>query len=102
MLTGSTPFEGGSPYDVVAKHLNVEAEAPSSKASQEIPPELDAAILRCLAKKPEDRFPDMESFSDALAALQFDPPWSSDRAREWWIEHPPATGTPKPPKSDES
>jgi serine/threonine-protein kinase len=99
MLTGSTPFEGGSPYDVVAKHLNVEAEAPSSKASQEIPPELDAAILRCLAKKPEDRFPDMESFSDALAALPFDPPWSSDRAREWWFEHPPATGTPKPPHS---
>jgi serine/threonine-protein kinase len=93
---------------VVAKHLNVEAEAPSSKASQEIPPELDAAILRCLAKKPEDRFPDMESFSDALAALPFDPPWSSDRAREWWIEHPPATGTSKPamptnsPESDGS
>ena len=102
MLTGSTPFEGGSPYDVVAKHLNEAPPSPSELAKQEIPPEFDAAILRCLAKKPEDRFPDMESFSDALAAIQFDPPWSSDRAREWWFEHPPATGTPKPAKSTES
>jgi len=102
MVTGKTPFEGGSPYDVVAKHLNVPPEAPSTKTDQDISTELDEAILRCLEKQPEDRFPDMESLADALAAIEFDPPWSSDRAREWWLQHPPATGDRKPPESDES
>jgi len=102
MLTGKTPFEGGSPYDVVAKHMNVPPEAPSTRTAQDIPAELDEAILRCLGKQPEDRFPDMESLADALAAIDFDPPWSSDRARAWWLQHPPATGDRKPPKSNES
>ncbi len=98
MLTGTTPFEGGSPYDVVAKHLNTQPDAPSTKASQEIPQELDEVVLRCLGKQPEERFPDMESLADALTAIEFDPPWSSERAREWWLKHPPATGDRKPPE----
>lgn len=102
MLTGETPFEGASPYDVVAKHLNVPPRAPSTRTDQDIPAELDEAILRCLAKQPEDRYPDMESLADALAAIEFDPPWSSDRARAWWLQHPPSTGDRKPPKSNES
>ena len=102
MLTGSTPFEGGSPYDVVAKHMNSEPPVPSTKASQEFPAGLDEAILRCLAKQPEDRYPDMESLADALDAIEFDPPWSSDRAREWWMKHPPATGDRRSQRSDES
>ena len=102
MVTGKTPFEGGSPYDVVAKHLNVPPVAPSTKTDQDIPAELDEAILRCLEKQPEDRFPNMESLADAIAAIDFDPPWSSARARAWWLQHPPATGDSKPPKSNES
>jgi serine/threonine-protein kinase len=102
MLTGSTPFEGASPYDVVAKHLNESPEAPSTRTHQDIPAELDEAILRCLAKQPEKRFPDMESVAQALQAVEYDPPWSSDQARAWWLKHPPATGDRKPPKSDDS
>ncbi len=102
MLTGSPPFKGGSPYDVVAKHMNEEPAAPSTKASQEIPAELDALILKCLAKQPEDRFPDMRSLAEALEAIEFESPWSSDRAREWWMKHPPATGHPEPVQTNES
>ncbi len=93
MLTGRTAFEGDTPYHVVAKHLNVEPVAPSERAEQAIPPALDAAILRCLAKEPQDRYPDMESFAEALAEIEFERPWSSDRAREWWRVHPPEPGT---------
>jgi hypothetical protein len=90
MLTGSPPFEGSSPYDVVSKHMTAEPVAPSEVAAQPIPPELDAVILRCLAKKPGDRFDDMAGLAGALEAIEFDPPWTSDRARDWWVAHPPS------------
>ena len=91
MLTGSPPFEGSSPYDVVSKHMNEEPRPPSEVASQTIPAALDALILRCLAKKPEDRFEDMAALAEAIEGVAFDPPWSSERARDWWLGHPTAT-----------
>ncbi len=90
MLTGAPPFEGTSPYDVVSKHMNEEPRPLSEVAKQPIPPALAAAILRCLAKKPEDRFRDVSELATALGELEFDPPWTSERAREWWLDHPPA------------
>ncbi len=92
MLTGSPPFEGSSPYDVVSKHMNTEPRPPSEVASQPIPAELDEVILKCLAKNPGDRFSDVSALAEALENLRFDPPWSSDRAREWWLTHPTAGG----------
>ncbi len=102
MLTGSPPFAGGSPYDVVAKHMNEPPPVPSSRAAQDIPAALDQVILRCLAKQPKDRFPDMEALAEAIEAIEFDPPWSAVRAREWWLKHPPATGNRQPGRTDES
>jgi serine/threonine-protein kinase len=71
--------------------MNEEPKPPSEVAEQAIPPELDAAIMRCLAKQPEDRFADTETFARALEEIEFDPPWSTDRARKWWAAHPPVT-----------
>ena len=90
MLTGAPPFEGTSPYDVVSKHMNEEPRPPSEVAEQPIPAALDAAILRCLAKKPDDRFRDVSELAEVLGEIEFDPPWTSERAREWWRIHPPA------------
>jgi serine/threonine-protein kinase len=70
--------------------MNEDPTSPSVVAKQPIPPALDAAILRCLAKKPEDRFRDVSDLAKALGDIEFDPPWTSERAREWWRAHPPA------------
>jgi serine/threonine-protein kinase len=50
LLTGRAPFEGDSIVSVCAAHLHDDAEAPSTHAP-DVPPALDALVLRCLAKQ---------------------------------------------------
>jgi eukaryotic-like serine/threonine-protein kinase len=54
LLTGRTPFEGDNLVAVCAAHVHSAPEPPSTYAP-EVPPELDALVLRCLDKKPEGR-----------------------------------------------
>ena len=87
MLTGSPPFEGTSPYDVIAKHLKVDPRPPSEASELSITKAFDHIVLKCLAKSAGDRFQDMSELARALDSLAFDNPWNSDRAREWWQLH---------------
>ncbi|MBK7538357.1 MAG: serine/threonine protein kinase [Myxococcales bacterium] len=54
-LTGETPFDGSTHFDIMTKHLTDTPRRPSDRAG-ELPPELEDAVLRCLAKVPGDRF----------------------------------------------
>jgi TolB-like protein/Tfp pilus assembly protein PilF/predicted Ser/Thr protein kinase len=65
MATGRRPFVGEDGRTVHNEILN---RVPPRTASlrAEIPAGLDELILRCLEKKPEDRFPDFESLLGAL------------------------------------
>src|SRR5215213_8578393 len=63
MVTGNPPFTG-STYSVIQAHVE---QAPKPLHEHcDCPPELEAAVLRMLAKNPEDRWPGMPQ---ALAAL---------------------------------
>ena len=55
MLTGTPPFRGATAQALLAAHLS---QAPPSMTSlrRAIPPELDALVLRCLEKRPADRW----------------------------------------------
>jgi serine/threonine protein kinase len=54
-LTGETPFDGSTHFEIMSKHLT-DAPVPPSKRGAVLPPELEQGLLRCLAKKPADRF----------------------------------------------
>ncbi|MFF0412595.1 protein kinase [Kitasatospora sp. NPDC004745] len=54
MLTGATPFTAESPVAIAFKHVGEQALPPSARRPG-LPPALDAAVLRLLAKKPADR-----------------------------------------------
>lgn len=70
MLTGSTPFGGGKPSDVVRRHLEDEVVPPSVRCpSGDLPPALEAIVLRALQKEPCDRFASATEFGAALAAV---------------------------------
>jgi serine/threonine protein kinase len=63
MLTGVPPFDGSSVAAVCAQILSADP-VPPSKRNPGLPSGLDHIVMRCLAKKPEDRYPS----GDALAA----------------------------------
>ncbi len=85
LLTGKPPFDHKSLRDCIHAHLNETPVAPSTLQAS-VPEELDAVVLRCLAKSPADRFADSRDLAKALAECEFQPPWDHDRASEWWAE----------------
>jgi len=65
MLTGRPPFERGSLYELMQAHLN-EPPPPLGERRPDCAPVVAEAIMRMLAKRPEERWPSME---DALTAI---------------------------------
>ena len=65
MLTGSAPFSGLSVRATIAKQV---AEIPRRVRTvrPEVPPAIDDAIARALAKDPAQRFPTVTEFTEAL------------------------------------
>ena len=66
MLVGEPPYEDHSVASLLAKHLS--APAPSARErNPDVSAAADAALRRAMAKQPADRFPDAETFVNALA-----------------------------------
>jgi serine/threonine-protein kinase len=87
MLTGEPVFTASTVMEVCAKHLHTAPVAPSERLGRPVPADLEAIVLRCLAKSPGDRYPTAAELERALAACAAAEQWSADRARDWWQEH---------------
>ena len=66
MLTGTVPFTGDTPLEIAMKHLSATPLPPSEKR-HEVPPEIDAIVLRALAKDPTARYQSAEEMDADLA-----------------------------------
>jgi eukaryotic-like serine/threonine-protein kinase len=55
ILTGEPPFSGDSPLAVAYQHVR-EDPLPPSKQHPDVTPELDAVVLKALAKNPDNRY----------------------------------------------
>ena len=66
LLTGQPPFSGISAAQVLAKHMTEAPEAITRRRAT-IPPALEAVIMKCLAKRPADRWQNAE---ELLAQLE--------------------------------
>jgi serine/threonine-protein kinase len=73
MLCGVAPFVSDSFGEMVFMHIGVPPPSPRT-ANPEISPELEAIVLRLLAKEPEQRFATMGGLERALHALTPRPP----------------------------
>jgi len=69
ILTGSLPIEGPTPIAMLLA-AQTRAPEPPSRRRPGIPQELDALVLRALAKRPEDRFGSMHELAGELARLR--------------------------------
>jgi len=65
MISGSPPFDGRSEYDLMQAHI-AESPEPLSRRVPGVPEVVDRAVLRALAKNPDDRFATVEEFGHAL------------------------------------
>jgi eukaryotic-like serine/threonine-protein kinase len=66
LLTGRPPFEGES-ITALAVIIATQTPRPVRAVRPEVPAELEAAILRALAKVPSQRFADLAAFAAAIA-----------------------------------
>ena len=65
MLTGAPPFTGGRVFDVLSRHVS-EAPRPVGELRADTPAWLEAVVMRCLAKPPEERFATVSRMVEAL------------------------------------
>ncbi len=55
LLTGTPVFAGPTPIETMMMHVHRRPEPLSRRTERPIPPDLEALVLACLAKEPEDR-----------------------------------------------
>ena len=67
MVTGVPPFNGTTMSSICRMHLQQKPAKPN-KLNGEISEELEQIILKALSKKPEDRYPDVETMINEVIA----------------------------------
>lgn len=86
VVTWRPPFAERTPIKMIAAHL-YESPAPLTNHRSDVPPELESIILKCLAKKPTDRFADIPGLAAALAGCENGARWTAEDAANWWRSH---------------
>ncbi|MDA7628619.1 protein kinase [Verrucomicrobia bacterium] len=65
LLTGQAPIDGKNAVQVVANAVNQKPKS-VSKLREEVPPILSQVVSRCLAKDPNERYPDYTTLRESL------------------------------------
>jgi serine/threonine-protein kinase len=85
LLCGWPPFRAGGGIEVLIAHAR-DPVPPLSQIRTDIPEDVERVVMRCLAKDPNQRFPDAENLQRALAECDCADEWNQDRAAQWWTE----------------
>ncbi len=68
LLTGKLPFEAANSYSMIYQIMNIDPLPPSAYRP-EIPPELDAMVLRAMSKETEHRYQTWDEFARDLVTF---------------------------------
>jgi serine/threonine-protein kinase len=91
LVTGLPPFQSPSTVQMLVDHVKTAPRPPSELTDCALPRELEEIVLRCLGKRPADRYQTAEELEDALRAVPLAEPWTRAKARAFWQRH---LGTP--------
>ncbi len=86
LLTGRPPFLDENPMRVVLAHAR-DIPAKPSTINPQIEPQLEALIMSCLSKSPDDRPTDVSTLRRAFKACQNGAHWNPDDSATWWNHH---------------
>ncbi len=76
LLAGRLPFAGANTMSVIYQIVNTEPQPPGAHR-EGLPPELDAIVMRAIAKDPAQRYAHWDEFGQALAET-----WKRDQKAE--------------------
>jgi serine/threonine-protein kinase len=102
LLTGRPPFSGDSPVAIAYQHVR-ENPVPPSQVDPEIPPWVDAIVLKAMAKSPADRYQNAAEMradiQHAMPGLHASPPAAemprqTQRQGGQTVAAPPTTAIP--------
>jgi tRNA A-37 threonylcarbamoyl transferase component Bud32 len=83
MLTGRPPFVDDKPLKILFAHAR-DPVTPPSELRAEVPSDLEAVILRCLEKRPGDRYQSVSALEEALGECESADGWNRLDANAWW------------------
>jgi len=84
LLTGTPVFTGKSAVEICMQHVNAAPEPPSARRGRPVSIELEALLLRCLAKAPPDRPANAAELLGELEACAVEGTWTAQDAAAWW------------------
>jgi hypothetical protein len=84
LLTGSPVFSGVTVGEICEHHLHTQPVRPSLKMGSAMPAALEDLLMRCLAKRPEQRVASAAHFVRELSAVPDRDAWTAQDARRWW------------------
>ena len=67
-LAGRPPFEADNRFELLVKHADVDPDPISEVSAAQLPDGLEQVILRCLRKRPSERYASMREVAHALLA----------------------------------
>jgi tRNA A-37 threonylcarbamoyl transferase component Bud32 len=83
LLTGRPPFERESTMELLVAHIHEDPE-PIRRLEPSVPEAVERVLMRCLRKKPEERFATVVELEHALAACPGANDWNCELAAQWW------------------
>jgi eukaryotic-like serine/threonine-protein kinase len=89
LLTRKRVFNDTSPMQALVDHVHSKPAPPSTQTTLTIPPEVDALVLACLEKDPDNRPQHAGEVGERIQSLNLARGWTSVRARAWWEAHLP-------------
>lgn len=84
LLTGKKVFDSPTLAALLVAHASKEPVPPSKRAAASIPADLDALVLDCLKKDPDDRVQGADEIVARLRGMECGDPWTQGRAESWW------------------
>jgi serine/threonine-protein kinase len=84
LLTGRLVFEETGATAMMLAHLQKSPVPPSGRIGLPIPAALEQLVMKCLAKKPEDRPESAEALVRSLAGAEVGGAWTQEDAERWW------------------